>query len=640
MTKRQIENLNFNPDHEVMHVGRSMPDEGEETEFVASLKLVPDSVNLEERTCEFVAATGRTIARWWWTEKLVISEDAIDTARLAQGISFLNNHNHKDVHGISEGYRIDEKSEELIMKIRFSEKQESDDIFKDIIAGIRKYVSISYIVQNQTVTRYDGDDDDRPDEYLVTRWQPIELSTVGVPADEASKSRNRPNNNNQHSADKERKIDMPEKRKVDNGADNSSPDVAQIRADEKAKYERKLKENSEIQDLGLRYDMGDQARAFIKEGKSSKQFMELVLDTQEEESRNHKPDTNLDMEDGEVKEYSLFRAIRAHKAGGVEAMRKLAPLEYEAHIAVEDKLDREAQGFYVPRDVQNDFARRLQVGNVARREMQVASPTEGANLKGTDHRGDMFIDLLLENTYMMQFGARVIDNLVGDVDIPRAEGGLTTTWLGEGADAVPSNAGIGMANLTFKTISAETEITRKLIKQSSPSVEAYIIDLIMKTCGIGIDTAAFQGAGGLSILGLMNTPGINAIPVVGTFPVWNEIVDMETAVDTDNALIDNMKFLVHPGVAGNWKKTLKFAGISGTIAEGNEVNGYPFFRKSGLAAETCIFGNFRDWLFGMWGVLDLKTDHSTNAKSGGTVLRAFQDIDGVATNVGSFAKNA
>jgi HK97 family phage major capsid protein len=627
---------------ENMFYGRKTPAEGEATQFVTSLEIVPDTINVEERTCEFVAATDRWINRYWWTEKLEISEEAIDTSRLQQGISFCNNHRHGEVHGISVGYRIEADTGKLILKVKFSSKQESVDIFNDIAEGIRKYVSIGYIVINQTVTRYDGDEDGKPDEYLVTKWQPIELSTVGVPADEESISRNTEINRNQQKADNnERKI-VSEKDK--GGAGSESPDTKAIERDYQAKLEKRTAEVEQILSMGAKYGLEKQARQHIQEQGSLQRFQEIVLDDMEEKSRNETPETQLDMEERQVNEYSLFNAVRAFRDGGLARMQKEAPAEFEAHMAVQEKLGREAQGFYVPMDIQNDFAQRLATGgrrqlNAQKREMLVSSATEGANLVGTDHRGDMFIDLLFENTYLFQLGARVIDNLQGDVDIPRGEGGVTQEWVGEAAAPTPTEGLIGQVALTYKTIAAATGLSRKLMKQSSPSAEAYIIDLLMKTAGIGIDTAGFQGAGGASILGIVNTPGINSVPIVGTFPDWGEVVDMETAVATDNALIDNMAFVCHPGVAGSWKKTLKSAGVSGYIAEGNEVNGYQFHRKTGLAAETCVFGNYRDFLFGMWGVLDLVVDKSTNVSSGGTVLRSFQDVDGVVTHTGSFCKN-
>lgn len=635
--KKSVENI---AERQLMHCGRKEPIEGVGSEFVQTMQLVPESIDEKNRTCEFVAATDRWINRWWWAEKLVMTKEAVDTTRLDKGISFCNNHRHAEVHGISEGYRIDEAAGQLIIKVRFSKKQESEDIFQDIIDGIRKYVSIGYMIMQQTITRYDGEGEDRLDEYLVTRWQPSELSTVGVPADEDSESRNANFNQGQQSVD-ESEANMNKGSKDSNGEGQRSSDV-EIKNEAEAQVKRSIDNNNAIADLGLKHGMVEEARAHIQARGSVREFQTIVLDKMEEESRSNTPDTNLDMEQPQVEEYSVFRAVTEFNKGGIEGLKRNAGAEYDAHIAVQDSIGRAANGFYIPMDVQNDFGRRLgylKSRAAQQREMLVSSGTQGANLVGTDHRGDQFIDHLMDRSILMSLGARVIDNLQGEVDIPRGEGGVTFDWVGEASAPTPSHGLIGNVSLTYKTVAAAVELSRKLLKQSSPSAEAYVIDLILRGNALAIDNAGFQGAGGNSILGIMNTAGINSVPIVGTFPTWAEVVDMETAIADDNALVDDLAWAVASGVVGGWKKTLKSAGVSGYIAEGGEVNGYNFYRKTSLAAETALLGNFRDFVFGMWGVMDLYTDQSTNASEGGIVLRSFQDIDGAVTNTGSFCKN-
>jgi len=636
--------LRFDEKLKTMLCGRATPDTGLESEFAQTMNLIPESVDKENRTCEFVAATGEWINRYWWVEKLTISKAAIDTSRLDDGISFCNNHNHAEVHGVSKAYRIDESTGQLIMRVEFSEKKESDEIFQDIIKGIRKYVSIGYIVLEQTITRFEGEED-RPSEYLVTRWLPIELSTVGVPADKDSVARYTKYITDQQSADVKVRNKMPKPVKKTGDADNQTVPAVDTRAIEikateaaNARASATIADNNAIVDLGLEYGLVKEARQHIQEGKSVQDFQRAVIDHMAEKQRNGESQTSVGMEDKQVREYSLFNAVTAMHEGGIERLMRDCPLEYEASQEVAKRVGRSAQGFFIPAEKQNDFSRIMNPQR-AQRDMLVSSATQGGALVGVDHRGGDFIDVLYEKTFLFKLGARILNNLQGDVDIPRGLGGVVPTWVGENVANTPSHALIDSVSLIYKTITASVAMSRKLMKQSDPSVEAYVVDCILQACAIGIDTAGFQGAGGAEILGIMNTAGINTVPVVGTAPNHNESVDFETAIDTDNALTENMAWVVSPSVAGSWKKTLKFAGVGGTIAENGEVNGYPYHRKSGLVAGTALLGNFRDLVFGMWGVLDMMVDKATNVSKGGIILHAFQDVDAVVTQESSFCKN-
>lgn len=626
-----------------MNYGREDPENEDRSLWVETAKVIPESVDLEARTISVVAATGKWVKRWWWVEKLVMTDEAIDQSRLLEGISFLKEHNPNEVHGISTAYRIDEEAEELIIDFEFSPEEDSMRILRDMAGGYRKFLSIAYIIHRQIFTRYEGEDDDRPDEYLVTKWEPYETSTVGVPADEKSQVRSARYQPNQPNADNlsETKAMDPEEEKSNKAGDRSAGGEKQIevRANQIAndRVGKREKEVDAILTAAVEFDMFEDARRFIAEGKSADEFSQHILTNIKRKQESETPASELGMEDGEVEQYSTFRACRAYVKGGLDGMRREAPLEYEAHVAVANAVGRDANGFFVPTDAQNAFSRKMAQGQ--KREMLVSSATQGANLVGTDHRGDLFIDVLRDRSLLLQLGAQTITNLRGDVDIPRGDGGVTFNWVGESGTPTESHAAIGMVNLNYKTITGEVQLSRKLMKQSSPSAEAYVINELTQGCALAIDNAGFAGAGGNEILGILNTTGINAVPIAGAYPTWSEVVDFEAAIDADNALIDNMAWVVESGISASWKKNLKWSGVSGAIMENGRCNDYPVYRKTSLAAGTTLLGNYADWVFGMWGVLDLMPDTAGNADSGGLILRVFQDIDGAVRRVSSFAKN-
>ena len=90
-----------------------------------------------------------------------------------------------------------------------------------------------------------------------------------------------------------------------------------------------------------------------------------------------------------------------------------------------------------------------------------------------------------------------------------------------------------------------------------------------------------------------------------------------------------MAYLGHARFRGYTKTALKFASAgSATIWEqGGTINGYRTEITNQVQNNDLFFGNFADFVIAMWAGLDLTVDKAALAKSGGTRLIAFQDVD-------------
>ena len=64
-------------------------------------------------------------------------------------------------------------------KVKLSRSAEGADILADIEDGIRCNISVGYVVHEMQPLDEEGDQTT----YLVTRWEPLEISLVSVPAD-------------------------------------------------------------------------------------------------------------------------------------------------------------------------------------------------------------------------------------------------------------------------------------------------------------------------------------------------------------------------------------------------------------------------------------------------------------------------
>lgn len=278
----------------------------------------------------------------------------------------------------------------------------------------------------------------------------------------------------------------------------------------------------------------------------------------------------------------------------------------------------------------------------AQRVMVTTTGSAGGFLVGTDHLAGSFIEILRQESILGSLGARMLPGLVGDVDIPRLDTGATFEWLTEDEDHTPADAVLGQVTLAPKTVSGAIPISRRMLKQSSPSVEQLLMGDMGQGAASAIDIAGFQGSGAAGQpTGIVNTTGVGTVTVTTPGqPDHDDIVEFETDVAGANALRGMLSYVSTAPVMGHLKTTAIDAGSGRFLLDGGQVNGYGFRVNTAFAANQILFGNFEDVVIGMWGVLDVEPDKAAKAASGGLILRVFQDIDIGVRHAGSFSKNA
>jgi HK97 family phage major capsid protein len=246
--------------------------------------------------------------------------------------------------------------------------------------------------------------------------------------------------------------------------------------------------------------------------------------------------------------------------------------------------------------------------------------------------------------------ARSLGGLVGNIDIPRQTAGATAAWIGEDGDSIVRTQTIDQISLSPKTLAAHTEITRRLIVQSSLDVEAMVRSDLATAVALEIDRAGFYGTGATNQpRGIANYAGINAVDFGGTgagdpggpnnsMPTFAELVQMETEVSVDNADVAGMAYIFNARMRGHLKVTPRFGtGTESTIWEpGNTVNGYSTEVTNQLNDRDVFFGNFNDLLVGMWGGIEINVDPYTHSLKGRIRIVTFQDVDFVLRRVESF----
>ncbi|MDT0499703.1 MULTISPECIES: phage major capsid protein [unclassified Halomonas] len=630
------------------------------------------AIDEEKRTVELAFSSEAEVERWFGIEVLDHSEGAMRTERLEDGAAVLVNHDWDDQVGVVESVTVgaDRRGRAVV---RFGKGTRASEVWQDVVDGIRRHVSVGYSIHKVEVEERAG----QADMVRVTDWEPHEISIVSVPADVSvgvGRSQEPPpaepgqggpdtaSNGQSGSAGESttyRSSEMNEKilrdkkgnlvrAKVD--GDGNILEVLEMieRAGEEQDKARRAGVQAEqqrvkaIMDMGREYENTELATRFVSDGKSPEEFQRALLaDMHKQRSKaitdhgggeGETRSASIGMTDTDLRRYSMMNVVRALANPQDKRAQEAASFELELSQEAERQYGKQARGILIPDDV---LSRAFNAGGAANTP---TGATSGENLVDSQFMAGSFIEMLRNRTALMRL-ATTMSGLVGNVEIPKQTGGATAYWLGEGDDASEETPTIGQIALSPKTVAAYTDITRRLMLQSTPDAERVVRNDLAAAVAQAIDAAGFYGAGGNEPTGIANVNGINAVNLTTTGkPTYAEAVQMESEISADNADVNSMAYVMASAMRGHFKTTQKFDGTNGApIWEpGNTVNGYGTEVTNQIQAGDLFFGNFADLIIGMWGGLDLTVDPYSLSKSGGTRLVVFQDVDMAIRRVESF----
>lgn len=240
----------------------------------------------------------------------------------------------------------------------------------------------------------------------------------------------------------------------------------------------------------------------------------------------------------DVQRYSLVRAIRAAMTNDWRG----AELEREASEATAQRLGRQPQGsFFVPADW------------LESRDLLVGTASAGGNTVATDLLAQNFIDLLRNRMIVREAGATMLTGLVGNVAIPRQSGGATAYWVAENTAATESGQTFDQVAMSPKTVGAFTDISRKLLLQSSIDVESLVRMDLATVLALAIDLASLHGSGSSNQpTGIAATSGIGSVAggTNGAAPTLAHLISLETEVAQDNADMGRLGYITNTKVRG------------------------------------------------------------------------------------------
>lgn len=562
------------------------------------------------RSVEASLSSEEPVERFWGIEILSHSHAAVDLSRARPALPLLFNHRVDEIAGSAEGlHLVDGK---LRARLRFATTDRGEELWNLVRDGHLTGVSIGYAIEKMEQT---GEQDGTPI-YTATKWRLYEATVTPIPADFKGAGIGR-------------------QLTIQRGSDMTTKATATDHF-----HERESQRIRDLESIGRTFAQfgGEQlAKQCIAEGKKAEDMNAILM---ERIGRNAPPSAEIGLTPTEVRNFSFVRALNALANPQDRRAQEAAAYEREVSDAASRKSGRDVRGILVPSDILQAPSINVPARMFQQRDLTVGTPTAGGHAVATNVLAASFIDLLRKRAVVMSAGATILGQLVGNIAIPRQTSGATAYWVSEGSAPTESQQAIDQVTMSPKTVGGYTDISRKLLIQSSNDVENFVRLDLTKILGLEVDRVTIYGSGSANLpLGVKNTAGINTKDFAANAPTYAEIVDLETLVAADDADMGALAYLVNATGRGSLKTTEKASGTAQFIWEqGNRVNSYPAFATNQIEANDFWFGNWADIVIGLWSGVDLTIDPYTFSTTGTVRVVALQDVDIAVRHPESFCR--
>jgi HK97 family phage major capsid protein len=562
--------------------------------------------------------------QWMWAyEILDHKESSIDRSRCADGLVIQDTHYGDQIGLIRAPMIADGK---LGGDIEFCTGERATEIAADAAKGLRRNVSVGYRCDPAKYVQ-EGIKDGVP-VVRSLRWCPHEASFVNVPADPGV-GVGRSLNNETIPAQTGERGKMP--------TEKTPPTADQV---------------VEIYRLARAFNMEPgQADDHIRAGGTVEEFRALTLKKAEDDNAKRAEDA-VKLKKGEPagkrndlqivtpelqkeieKRFSVLNVMR-HMDAARKGERSVVDIGFELEVSqeVEKISGRKAQGIYIPHSVPVFTGKRAD---------PFLKGANGANFVSTNLLIGQLIDALRSRMVLSAAGATTLSGLVGDVAIPKG-GAITGGWVdGENGAGTEGKPTVSQVTGTPKTASGWTDISRRLMLQSSIDVEAFVQGELMNTIARLIEVAAFAGtnANGQP-KGLKDWSGVNTPTLTANVPTRAQLLAFIENIMTDNAEFPNQSWIMRPngwallkniadGIIKNVAGTENVAGFgSGAILKDDGMMlGFSSHVTTNIPNHSLWFGAWQQLVIGLWSGVDLTIDPYSNSTTGAVRVVALQDAD-------------
>ncbi len=629
--------------------------------FFRSFELERGGIDEKARTVSVSFSSETPVERWFGSEVLDHSPGAARMGRLNNGGALLVDHNRSDQIGVVESAKID-KDKRGRAVVRFGKSARAEEIFQDVVDGIRRLVSVGYrIHKRETETKPGGVEVER-----VTDWEPYEISIVSIPADDSvgvGRGANDPahsnNSNSSNTMNREQMIaalraaniefqdsmsddqlrallpssqpaatapaataPAPTAQRSEPSTQPSAPAVTHVREPapnpNSGETVQRAIENERVRVANITA-IADQARsqgisvddnAAVRDGMSAEEFRGQVYNSLIERQGSFTPAAPSQTESRDLDRFSMARGIQAVISG-----RPLEGVEREMH----EEAQREAQNFGI--GLSGQFSVPMVALQHGRRDMTATGGSggdQGGNTILTTH--GPFIELLYNKLVLRGLGTQFLTNLQGNFSLPKLLTGTAPAKATENAALGESSPTTGLVDFNPKRAGRFVEYSKQLLAQSPLAWEAILRSDLTSALAVLMETAAINGGGSDEPTGILSTAGIGSVAggTDGLALTRANAIKLKTAVATSNADNGSLGFLTNAEVRGKAQETAIDAGSGRFLWKEDRDDSFMGYKagvtqsvpsnltkgSSGAVCSAMVFGNFADSILAQWGGID------------------------------------
>lgn len=409
-----------------------------------------DGIDEESRTAWMSISSEAPYERYWGIEVLDHKTKSIRTERMSRGAPLLVGHDPADQVGVVERFEVTSDKRMRILA-RFSRSQRAEEIFRDVIDGIRRNTSVGYMIHDLKLESKNGDQET----YRVTDWEPYEGSIVSIPAD--------PSVGVGRSLDEDDEPEIIQPIEGNKMAEQNEVKPAPV-VDTAAIEQRAIQRVNDIMVLGdeyAKYGGKELARELVRDPSASMEtFKSRILEKMKEQM---KPSVTAEP----APQYGT--AARHIITRGRQLRSFTKPLMYSDGSKMEAEEAAYRSGQWILATVgQNERARRW----CSERGIQTETRVMTA---GTDSAGGYLVPVEMEQSIIdlrESYGlarrlARRRPMASDTKSIPKRTGGVTAYFVNEDNSGVTaSDKSWGNVNLVAKTLAALSLISKNLEEDS------------------------------------------------------------------------------------------------------------------------------------------------------------------------------
>jgi len=255
------------------------------------------------------------------------------------------------------------------------------------------------------------------------------------------------------------------------------------------------------------------------------------------------------------------------------------------------------------------------------------------------------IDTLRNQIVIGKLGGRIMTGLAGTLKLPKVTTSPSASSATEVGQLSAATIVTGELTLSPHRIGATLPYSNQLFLQSSPDVNAFVQDQLLKACALCADYLALNGDG-ISDghwYGILNYSGVNSVASGdnGKAAALADIIGLETECAADNADIGNLAYLTSGRGRGILKQTLVASSAgSKMLWDDNMVNGYKAAVSNQVPSNvtkgsetsnttSLIFGDWDKAILGFFGGQEVVVDPYSLADKAQTkvTVNMFADFD-------------